>query len=86
MYFVILFSVLNKATGIILIGVGAYALVEAGKYSVLFGDENNLQAVAGFTIGVGVIILIIGFCGCCGAFKKSECLLKIVSRLKLIIF
>ncbi|XP_072047845.1 CD151 antigen-like isoform X2 [Amphiura filiformis] len=72
-------------TGIVLIGVGAYALVEAGKWEVLFGDENTLRAVAGFMLGVGVIICIVGFCGCCGAVKKSGCLLKIYFSLVLLI-
>lgn len=71
--------------GIVLIGVGAYAMVEASKYSVIFGDEDTLTSVAGFTVGVGVIIFLIGFFGCCGAFKKNGCLLKIYFAFVLLI-
>ena len=58
--------------------MGASALANAGKYSYMFGEENTLQAAAGMTVGVGIIIFLVGFTGCCGACKQSTCLLKIV--------
>ena len=71
--------VTHQVVGIILIGMGASALANAGKYSYMFGEENTLQAAAGMTVGVGIIIFLVGFTGCCGACKQSTCLLKIVS-------
>lgn len=39
-------------------------------------DQNGLVNIAGFVlIGVGAFTLLVGFCGCCGAFKESKCLL-----------
>lgn len=73
------------AAGIILIAVGAYAMAEASKFSYLFGEEDTLTTVAGLMVGVGVIIFIVGFCGCCGAVKQSTCLLKIYFALILLV-
>ncbi|XP_072047840.1 CD63 antigen-like [Amphiura filiformis] len=71
--------------GVILIATGASALAQADKYSYMFGDENTLQAAAGMTIGVGIIIFMVGFTGCCGACKQSVCLLKIYFALILLV-
>ena len=38
-----------------------------------------LEGSAYAIIGVGAAIFVIGFCGCCGALKESQCLLVIVS-------
>lgn len=39
-------------------------------------NQNGLMVIAAYVlIGVGVFTLIVGFCGCCGAIKESNCLL-----------
>ncbi|XP_072047841.1 CD63 antigen-like [Amphiura filiformis] len=65
------------AVGIVLIGVGAYVMVESDKYSYLFGDQDTLTTVAGIIIGTGCFIFLVGFCACCGAIKEVICLLQV---------
>ncbi len=63
---------------IALIGIGAFVLANQGKYSAVFGENTNTLAVAsGLVIGVGCLIFLTAFCGCCGAVKESSCLLKL---------
>ncbi|XP_072047837.1 CD63 antigen-like isoform X2 [Amphiura filiformis] len=69
------------AVGIVLIAVGAYVMIEADKYSYLFGDEDTLTTVAGIIIGTGCFIFFVGFCACCGAIKEIVCLLQVYAFL-----
>lgn len=39
-------------------------------------NQSGLIVIAAYVlIGVGVFTLLVGFCGCCGAIKESNCLL-----------
>ena len=40
---------------------------------------NHLYTAAYVLIAVGVIIMVIGFLGCCGAIRESQCMLSLVS-------
>ncbi|XP_033645980.1 CD151 antigen-like [Asterias rubens] len=62
---------------IALIALGAYVLANQGKYAGVFGtNTNTLVIVCGTVLGVGCLIFLTAFCGCCGAMKESSCLLK----------
>merc|ERR550534_19875 len=39
------------------------------------GDEDTLRTAAYILIGFGVFVFLVGFCGCCGAIRRSKCLL-----------
>jgi CD63 antigen len=62
-----------------LLGFGVYSEIKLGSY-VTF-SANDLASGPRLLIAVGIIIAVIAFFGCCGAWKESKCLLIIVSIL-----
>ncbi|XP_052761505.1 tetraspanin-18-like [Mya arenaria] len=65
-------------------GLGIWALVDKNKMNVLtkvgaadsnFDVTGLLESAAIVLLVGGACILVIGFLGCCGAFKQSQCLL-----------
>ena len=61
-----------------LIGVGAWALIEHGDYVTITDSVPNASG-SQIMIAAGVLIAIISFLGCCGAWKENRCMLVIVS-------
>ncbi|CAH1786586.1 unnamed protein product [Owenia fusiformis] len=70
--FVVNFIVWLAGAG--LLGIGAWARVDQGKFDILLGSEFSVYA-AYILIGVGIFLFIVGFTGCCGAIRESKCLL-----------
>lgn len=76
----ITFNLIFWLSGLALIGLGAFLLIDEHR-STLFRlfrvDENYAlpQYLAYALIGTGLLVLLIGFFGCCGAVKESKCLL-----------
>ena len=64
--------------GCVLIGVGAWALIEYGDY-VTITDQFPNASGSKVMIAAGVLIAVISFLGCCGAWKDNRCMLIIVS-------
>ncbi|WAR16246.1 TSN5-like protein [Mya arenaria] len=69
-------------------GLGIWALVDKNKMNVLtkvgaadsnFDVTGLLESAAIVLLVGGACILVIGFLGCCGAFKQSQCLLCLVT-------
>jgi len=61
----------------VLVGVGAWALIEYGDYVTIEAVPNT--SASKVLIAAGVLIAIISFLGCCGAWKENRCMLVIVS-------
>ena len=65
-----------QAVGVILIGVGAWALAEKSGYS----DVSSLTFnPAVLLIVAGALTFVVAFCGCVGALRENKLLLKVVS-------
>ena len=64
--------------GGILIGIGAWTLVKFGDY-VTLTDSIPYATGSKVMIAAGVLIAVISFLGCCGAWKENRCMLVIVS-------
>lgn len=77
----ILFNIIFWLSGAALLGVGIWVLVDNSlvKYIDFFAavDESGalLKYAAYILIAVGCFVLVVGFCGCCGAIRESQCLL-----------
>jgi len=86
-YLMFFFNFLFWLSGLALIIVGAYIKVNYGDY-LSYGDEDstNFASVSVFIIVVGVIVFIIGFLGCCGAYKENYCMVTTFAVLLGIIF
>ncbi|XP_005809121.1 tetraspanin-1-like [Xiphophorus maculatus] len=79
--------------GAAILGVGIWVTVDSDsllglvdKVVELPEDVFQLNYVGYVLIGVGAVLLIIGFLGCCGAIKESKCMLLTFFSLVLIIF
>ncbi|XP_022079109.1 23 kDa integral membrane protein-like [Acanthaster planci] len=70
--------------GTALIIVGAYVLV-APELPAFLKILEGTQVICYVAIGVGGCLFIIGFLGCCGAFKKNPCLLKTYAGILIIL-
>ncbi|XP_028409459.1 leukocyte surface antigen CD53-like [Dendronephthya gigantea] len=84
-YLVFFFNVIFFITGAGLVGAGAYLKVEKDDYLDLC-DDYSWATAANLLLAAGVIILVIAFFGCYGAWKQSTCLLGIFFVFLLIIF
>ncbi|KAM4750902.1 tetraspanin-1-like [Anableps anableps] len=79
--------------GVAILGVGVWVVVdEDSLFSLVENVEGlpeevfQLVYVGYVLIGVGAVLLIIGFLGCCGAIKESKCMLLTFFSIVLIIF
>ncbi|XP_014666148.1 PREDICTED: tetraspanin-9-like [Priapulus caudatus] len=63
-----------------LIAVGIWFLVAEENAYILeilgtSSDDELMTVAAWAVIGIGVLVFVIGFLGCCGAIKESKCML-----------
>ncbi|XP_072234020.1 tetraspanin-9 [Leuresthes tenuis] len=81
-YLLFFFNLLFWISGCIILGVSIYLKVSK--------DQNELtnEALPGIDlmIAIGVIIMCLGFLGCCGAIRENRCLLLVFFISLLIIF
>jgi len=64
----------------VLLGFGIYLAVDKSLEFLqgFVSPYDPMLQTAGYVLcGVGSFILVIGFCGCCGAWKENVCLLSI---------
>jgi len=66
------FNLIFVIAGIGLIATGAYVNVKMDEYYDFFGKEYFGPGI--LLIVVGVLIFLIAFFGCCGAYKENHCL------------
>lgn len=84
-YLLLAFNLVFWIAGISVFGVGIWSRVAASDYEVLLGD-SDVDKAANILIAAGVLVLIIGFVGCCGAMKENKWCLLLYSVLVFLIF
>jgi CD63 antigen len=72
-YLIFVFNFFFFLTGVALISVGAYMKIEMANY-LNFLDDAYFNSSILFII-LGVVILVIGFFGCCGACTENACMM-----------
>ncbi|XP_031573558.1 CD63 antigen-like [Actinia tenebrosa] len=82
-FLVLFFNFLFFVFGIVLLGVGAYAEAKYGSYSGI--SRSDFTSGSRLVIAVGLIIAVISFFGCCGAWKENKCFLIIFFVLLLVL-
>ena len=70
-------SVYLQLAGLGLIIAGAVVQTRFRDYLDFFG--STFSAVAVVAIIIGCVIFVIGFFGCCGAYKEQYCMIMTVS-------
>lgn len=83
-YLLFLFNLLFFLAGLGLIITGAVIQTKYSSYFDFFG--NSFGSVAVLLIIIGAIIFVIGFFGCCGAYKENYCMVMTFAVLLAIIF
>ncbi|XP_046852343.1 CD151 antigen-like [Xenia sp. Carnegie-2017] len=76
--FLIIFNILFWISGFCLFVIGIWATAQLNKYEEI-PRPNHYDGVAIVLIIIGLLMAIIGLCGCWGALKKNVFLLKIYS-------
>ncbi|KAM6986571.1 tetraspanin-8-like [Aplochiton taeniatus] len=81
-YLLFLFNLLFWISGCIILGVSIYLKVSKN------GNRITDSAVPGIDlmIAIGVIIMVLGFLGCCGAIQENRCMLLLFFIGLLLIF
>ncbi|XP_067420032.1 tetraspanin-8 isoform X2 [Emydura macquarii macquarii] len=73
-YSMFIFNFLFWVCGCIILGVSIWIRVSKAAQEDLHLD-SSLFAAVDLMIAVGSIIMVLGFLGCCGAMKESQCML-----------
>ncbi|KAG6933203.1 tetraspanin 8 [Chelydra serpentina] len=73
-YSMFIFNFLFWMCGCIILGVSIWMRVSKSAQEDL-NIDSSLFAAVDLMIAVGSIIMVLGFLGCCGAMKESQCML-----------
>lgn len=73
-YLLFAFNFIIWVCGIAVLGVGIYSRIKLGNFDSLL-DDSTIPSAANLFIASGVFVMVIGFLGCCGAWKENKCLL-----------
>jgi Tetraspanin family len=66
--------------GCAVLGIGIWLQVSKGSYASVVPSVDCLSATV-LCMSAGILVLIIGFFGCCGAIMDNQCMLFTVSKL-----
>ncbi|KAK2833926.1 hypothetical protein Q5P01_017815 [Channa striata] len=79
--------------GAAILGVGIWVKVDSGSILSFLGKIPNVPTelsqvlnVGYLLIAIGVLLVVIGFLGCCGAVKESKCMLLLFFVIVLLVF
>ncbi|KAM8884424.1 tetraspanin-8-like [Synchiropus picturatus] len=81
-YLLFFFNLLFWLSGCIILGVSIYLKVNKENNSITNESIPGIDLM----IAIGVIIMVIGFLGCCGAIKENRCMLLLFFISLLVIF
>ena len=73
--FLCLLNMVSLAVGGTLTGIGIYGLIKMENYFMTMGDEYLFTSSV--LIGIGSVILIISFVGCCGTCTETSWMVRI---------
>ncbi|XP_008335976.1 tetraspanin-1 [Cynoglossus semilaevis] len=86
----ILFNLLIFLGGLTLLAMGIWVTVDGSSFLKILGpfSDQSMQFVnvGFFCIAIGIVLVLLGLLGCCGATKESKCLLLLFFCVILIIF
>ena len=71
-YLIFIVNFFFFVTGVALVSMGAYVQIQMSEYFNFLGDSYLNTSIV--FIVLGVVILIIGFFGCCGACTENHCM------------
>lgn len=75
------FLFLHQLGGSFLLGVGVWVLVDPTGFREIVAANPLLFTGVYIILGMGGMLFLLGFLGCCGAIRENKCLLLFVSWL-----
>lgn len=79
------FNALFWLLGCAILGIGIWLHISKGPYASIAPSFDFLSATA-LCIAAGIIVLVVGFFGCCGAIMENQCMLLTYFLLVVVIF
>ncbi|KHJ90657.1 tetraspanin family protein [Oesophagostomum dentatum] len=81
---VFIFNLLFWIAGIVTIGLGLWLLfdpVASDFFALHSAHHGSFRVVGWLLLAAGAIMTFVGCCGCCGAWKMSQCALVLVGEI-----
>ncbi|KAF7224193.1 tetraspanin-18B [Nothobranchius furzeri] len=85
-YLMFVFNFLIFLGGSFLLGVGVWVLVDPTGFREIVAANPLLFTGIYIILGMGGMLFLLGFLGCCGAIRENKCLLLFFFMLILLIF
>jgi hypothetical protein len=70
---------LLQLAGLAVLCVSVWLLADPTSYVKAIQDESSYYLAMYVLLGAGALMFIVGFLGCSGAYKESQCMLVSVS-------
>ncbi|XP_059491050.1 CD9 antigen-like [Neocloeon triangulifer] len=84
-YIVVIVNLVFWLAGLAILGLATWLIVDPRMYTSLLDEEQNYFISLYILLIVGALMFIIGFLGCTGAFRESQCMLVLFFCFLLII-
>uniref|UniRef100_A0AAX7V1X5 Tetraspanin n=1 Tax=Astatotilapia calliptera TaxID=8154 RepID=A0AAX7V1X5_ASTCA len=79
-YLMFVFNFLIFLGGSFLLGVGVWVLVDPTGFREIVATNPLLFTGVYIILGMGGMLFLLGFLGCCGAIRENKCLLLFLTR------
>lgn len=79
-WFLTMLSSFPQLGGSFLLGVGVWVLVDPTGFREIVAANPLLFTGVYVILGMGGMLFLLGFLGCCGAIRENKCLLLFVSQ------
>ncbi|XP_077994583.1 tetraspanin-18-like [Glandiceps talaboti] len=84
-YLLLVLNFVFWVCGVAMVGIGIWILVDYSSFTKVL-DNPLINSAVYLLIGIGGVITIIAFLGCCGAMKESKILLALYGLILLVMF
>ncbi|CAG9808772.1 unnamed protein product [Chironomus riparius] len=74
-FFVVLMNLVFWIAGIGIVALAVWMLVDPAFMISLAQEHQNYQYALFILLAIGILMVLLAFCGCCGALKESSCML-----------
>lgn len=78
--YILLNSLFFQLTGLLILVLSLLMLTDPTFYVRMAQDESNYYAGVYLLLSVGLLLFVVGFLGCCGAYRESRSTLTLVRK------